>query len=168
MCHCLFFSTGHSLIRCCCWSLAPLCLTFVNPWAAADQVSIFHHLPQFAQAHVHWVSDAIPKYKCICLFIYPSNHPYVYYLFMYPCSFLSTSLFLLSSDASNHVLSFHLVCHLHHLHSLSHHSKWRHGGKSGPWEEVFQTAELEHYWWLLYQPCVSVTSCFPGYYFPLP
>ena len=86
----------------------------------------------------------------ICLSVHLSVQPSVCYLFMYPCSFLSTSLFLLSSDVSDHFLSFHLACHLQHLQSLSHHGKWRHGGKSGPWEEVFPTAEPEHCWWLLY------------------
>ena len=33
---------------------------FVAPWAAACQASpVFHYLPEFAQSHVHWVSDAI-------------------------------------------------------------------------------------------------------------
>ena len=35
---------------------------FVTPWIAACQASLFftiHHLPEFAQTHVHWVGDAI-------------------------------------------------------------------------------------------------------------
>ena len=33
---------------------------FVTPWTAAHQASpVLHHLPEFAQAHVHWVSDVI-------------------------------------------------------------------------------------------------------------
>ena len=32
---------------------------FVTPWTAACQASVFHHLPEFAQTHVHWVSDAL-------------------------------------------------------------------------------------------------------------
>ena len=33
---------------------------FVTPWTAAHQASLFlHHLPEFAQAYVHRVGDAI-------------------------------------------------------------------------------------------------------------
>ena len=32
---------------------------FATPWSAACQASVLHHLPEFAQIHVHWVSDAI-------------------------------------------------------------------------------------------------------------
>ena len=32
---------------------------FVTPWTAAHQASCPHHLPEFAQTHVHWVSDVI-------------------------------------------------------------------------------------------------------------
>ena len=31
---------------------------FVTPWTAARQSSLFHHLPEFPQTHMHWVSDA--------------------------------------------------------------------------------------------------------------
>ena len=34
------------------------CLTLCDPWVTAHQVAS-HHLPEFAQTHVHWVSDAI-------------------------------------------------------------------------------------------------------------
>ena len=35
-------------------------LLFVTPWTAAHQASpVLHYLPEFAQTHVHWVSDAI-------------------------------------------------------------------------------------------------------------
>ena len=116
-CHCLLFSTDHSLIHCCCCSLARLCLTLCEPMGCSRSgFHVFHHLPEFSQTHVHRVSDAIPKYKWICLFLCPSTHPSVCYLFMYPCSFLSASLFLLSSDGSNRIPSFRLACHLHHLH----------------------------------------------------
>ena len=32
---------------------------FVTPWTAACLVSVLHYLPEFAQIHVHWISDAI-------------------------------------------------------------------------------------------------------------
>ena len=31
----------------------------MTPWTAAHQASLFHHLSEFAQTHVHWVTDAI-------------------------------------------------------------------------------------------------------------
>ena len=39
---------------------------FVTPWTAACHASlVYHNLPEFAQTHVQWVSDAIQ----------PSHHP---------------------------------------------------------------------------------------------
>ena len=36
------------------------CVQFsTTPWTGAHQVSLLHYLPEFAQTHVHWVSDAI-------------------------------------------------------------------------------------------------------------
>ena len=35
---------------------------FATPWTAACQASVFflvHHLPEFAQTHIHWVGDAV-------------------------------------------------------------------------------------------------------------
>ena len=32
---------------------------FAIPWTAARQASVHHQLPELAQTHVHWVSDAI-------------------------------------------------------------------------------------------------------------
>ena len=32
---------------------------FATPWTAACQASVHHRLPEFTQAHVHWVGDAI-------------------------------------------------------------------------------------------------------------
>ena len=32
---------------------------FVTLWTAACQASLLHHLPEFAQTHVHWVGNAI-------------------------------------------------------------------------------------------------------------
>ena len=34
-------------------------LLFVTPWTAACQASLSQYLPEFAQVHIHWVSDAI-------------------------------------------------------------------------------------------------------------
>ena len=32
---------------------------FVTPWTVVHQAPVFHYLPEFAQTHVHWVSDSI-------------------------------------------------------------------------------------------------------------
>ena len=44
----------------CCFSVTQLCLT---PWDPVDCSTpgfpVLHHLPEFAQSHAHWVSDAI-------------------------------------------------------------------------------------------------------------
>ena len=44
----------------CCCSVAQSCLTLCHSmkWSA-PVLSVLHHLPEFSQTHVHWVSDAI-------------------------------------------------------------------------------------------------------------
>ena len=45
---------------CCCCSVANSCPTFCDPMNCSTPVfPVFHHLPKFAQTHVHWVGDAI-------------------------------------------------------------------------------------------------------------
>ena len=45
---------------CCCCSVAQLCLTLCHPMdCSTPGVPVHHHLPEFAQTYVHWVSDAI-------------------------------------------------------------------------------------------------------------
>ena len=45
---------------CCCCSVIKPCLTFWNRMnCSTPGFSVLHHLPQLAQTHVHWVSDAI-------------------------------------------------------------------------------------------------------------
>ena len=39
-------------------SLSCACL-FVTPWTAAHQASLSFTISEFAQAHVHWISDAV-------------------------------------------------------------------------------------------------------------
>ena len=48
-----------SLMLCCC-SLAKSCPTLCYPMDCSRPGFHFHYLPEFAQTHVHWVSDAIP------------------------------------------------------------------------------------------------------------
>ena len=43
------------VIGCCC-SVTKSCLTL---WKPMPSFPVFHHLPEFTQTHVHWVSDAV-------------------------------------------------------------------------------------------------------------
>ena len=45
-----------------CCLLAKSCLTLETPWTAARQASVFNCLWEFAQIHVHWVSDTIQPF----------------------------------------------------------------------------------------------------------
>ena len=49
-----------SVLRTCCCSVAKLCLTLCNPtdWSTPGFL-VPHHLLEFAQVHVHWISDPI-------------------------------------------------------------------------------------------------------------
>jgi len=51
----------------CCYSVAKLCLTLCNPLHCSIPGSpVLHFLLEFAQTHVHWVSDAIqPSYPLL-------------------------------------------------------------------------------------------------------
>ena len=56
--------SNHILLSVACYSVAQLGLTLWNPMDhSTPHFPILHCLPEFAQAHVHWVSDAIqPSY----------------------------------------------------------------------------------------------------------
>ena len=48
------------LTLCCCCLVTKPCPTLCNPMACSTPgFPVLHHLPEFAQTHVHWVSDAI-------------------------------------------------------------------------------------------------------------
>ena len=48
------------LFHCYCRSATQSCLTFCDPMdCSRPHLPVLHHLPQLAQTHVHWVSDAI-------------------------------------------------------------------------------------------------------------
>ena len=56
---CLFSVPSVSYITCCC-SVTQLCPTLSDSMdGSTPGFSVHHHLPEFAQTHVHWVSDAI-------------------------------------------------------------------------------------------------------------
>ena len=57
---CSQFTISCPLWSHCCCSAAKLCLTLCNSMDRSTPVfPILHHLPGFAQTHVHWVNDAI-------------------------------------------------------------------------------------------------------------
>ena len=48
---------------------------FATPWTVAG-FSVLHHLPEFTQTHVRWVSDAIqPSHSLLPLLLLPSIFP---------------------------------------------------------------------------------------------
>ena len=60
-----FFTTEppgepHIYVYICCCSVAQLCLTLCDPMdCSTPDFPVFHHLTEFAQTHIHSVSDAI-------------------------------------------------------------------------------------------------------------
>ena len=64
-----------------CCSVAQLCLTLCNPMdCSTPGFPVLHYLPEFAQTHIHWVSDAIQPFHPLLpssphLFN-PSQHQY--------------------------------------------------------------------------------------------
>ena len=66
------------IIICCC-SVAKLCLTLLNPMDCSTWgFPVLHYLLEFAQIHVHSVSDAIqPSHLCPPLLLPPSVFPSV-------------------------------------------------------------------------------------------
>ena len=51
----------------CCCSVAKLCLTLWDPMDCSPPgFPVPHHLPEFAQVHVHWIGDAIQLSLILC------------------------------------------------------------------------------------------------------
>ena len=70
------------LHNCCCCSVSQLCLTLCDPMdCSTPGFPVLHHLPEPAQTHVHWVSDAIqPSHPVIpfsCLQFFPASGPFL-------------------------------------------------------------------------------------------
>jgi len=56
----IIWSLFFLLSCCCCCSVAKSCLTLCDLMnCSTTGFSVHHYLPEFAQTHVHWVSDAI-------------------------------------------------------------------------------------------------------------
>ena len=70
-------SSSSGVTSCC--SVTQLCLTLCDPMdCSIPGFLVFHHLPEFAQAHVHWVGDAIQPNHLILhcpLLLLPSVFP---------------------------------------------------------------------------------------------
>ena len=64
------------LLNCCC-SVAQLCQTICDPIdGSIPGFPVLHHLPEFAQTHVHWVGDVIqPSHALLSLLLLPSIFP---------------------------------------------------------------------------------------------
>ena len=62
---------------CCCCSVPELCPTICDPMdCSTPGCPVFHHLPEFAQTHVHWVGDAIqPSHPVVPFFSCPQSFP---------------------------------------------------------------------------------------------
>ena len=53
-------SSSSFCLLCCCCSVTKSCLTLYDPMGCSTPgFPVLHYLPEFAQAHVHWVRDAI-------------------------------------------------------------------------------------------------------------
>ena len=64
----------HSCCCCCCYSVAKSCPALCNPMdCSTPGFPVHHHLPEFAQIHVHWVGDAIQPYHLLSS---PSSHAF--------------------------------------------------------------------------------------------
>ena len=60
----LAWSNGQELVQCfvlfCCHSVAKVCPTLCNPMdCSMPYFPVLHYLPEFAQTHVYWVSNAL-------------------------------------------------------------------------------------------------------------
>jgi len=84
VCVCVCVRTHVCLCACACvcvhvclCSVAKLCSTLVTPMDCSMQVlPVPQHLPEFAQVHVHWISDAIQPSHPLCpLLLLPSVFP---------------------------------------------------------------------------------------------
>ena len=69
--------SNQPLFSCCCCSVLQSCPTLCDPVnRSTPGFPVLHHLPEFAQTHVHWVSDATNHLiLCHLLLLLPSVFP---------------------------------------------------------------------------------------------
>ena len=56
---CLVHCFNSVSMYCCCCSVTKSCPPLCDPMDCRPGFPVLHHLPEFAQTHAHWVSDAI-------------------------------------------------------------------------------------------------------------
>ena len=72
----IFFPQGIWPIGGGCCSVAQLCPALCDPMdCSTSGFPVFHHLPEFAQIHVHWVDHAIHLIVCHSFLFLPSIFP---------------------------------------------------------------------------------------------
>ena len=70
------FYSGVGLGSFCCCSVAQSCPALCDPMdCSTPGFPVLHHLPEFAQTHVHWVCDDIHLVLCHPLLLLPSVFP---------------------------------------------------------------------------------------------
>ena len=75
--HVQYLTVCNVHVKCYC-SVAKSCPTLCKPMDTSKPVSpLLHHLPERAQTHVHWVSDANHLILCCPLLLLPSVFPSV-------------------------------------------------------------------------------------------
>ena len=77
------------LISYCCCSVTQSCPALCNPMDCSTAgFPVFHYLPEFAQTHIHWVSDAIQPFCPLSLPLpVPSIFPGIKIFSQWVCSF---------------------------------------------------------------------------------
>ena len=66
---------SYSATMICCFFIAKSCLTLCDPEDCSMQgFPVFHYLPEFAQTHVHWGSDAIQPFHPLLPFSPPASN----------------------------------------------------------------------------------------------
>ena len=67
----------YSTLVCCCCSVAKSCLTFCDPIICSTPgFPVLHCIPEFSQAHVHWVEDTIQlSHPLFPILLLPSVFP---------------------------------------------------------------------------------------------
>ena len=97
------------LIYRCYYSVTKSCLTLCDPMdCSIPGFPVPHHLPEFAQVHVHWISDAIPTISSsvtlfsFCLQSFPATGSF-------PLSWLFTSGGSIGASTSPSVLYMYNV-----------------------------------------------------------
>ena len=104
----IFFHMPVMLSLFCCCSVAKLCLTLCDPMDCGMLgFPVPHHLPEFAQVHVHWIIDAIQP-----------SHPLSYF-------YLSTFNLSQQQGLFQWVISSHQVAKVLELQLQLHHQSFQ-------------------------------------------